>query len=581
MNMIIPDAVQNVGISFPLVVTNPFTEVQFECKNLDDFKSNFVDDLNHIIKTESFIHPDLINFDCEDCLAFPYVDKHNLKNVVGYAINGEAKEWDYSQTPAKVINSQKVSFAMGAKGVLANNTDINHINLVVATNDIHSFVKLAKTGITIIYDQDIDLAFEIINEGFRDEIFRVMLGEKEPKNNKDLFIPVDENFKKLNPLQFKKELHEKVNDLKKCFDIGSESKRTKSKTSLQIVSMSDVQAQAINWLWAGWLPLGKLTILAGAGGCGKTTLLLSLISSVTTGGKFPDGSNCNGVGSVIIFSTEDDPADTLKPRLMAAGANLNKVYFVQGRINEKGEKEAFDPSQDMDLLLDYAKQVSDLKLLMIDPIVSAVGGDMHRANDVRRSLQTIVDFAQHISCAVVGITHFAKGTSGTSPSERIIGSQAFTALARMVWTAARREDENDCILVRAKSNISELDGGVRYEIEQCTVADNIDATKTVWLGLIEGSARELLNDVEATSATSSVLDEAREFLIDILSPVDSLPTKEVEQLTKNAGLSWASIRRASAELKIKKSKIGADWVWKLPLGFSDTPKVLQEDKQTY
>ncbi|QFS16968.1 AAA family ATPase [Acinetobacter indicus] len=351
----------------------------------------------------------------------------------------------------------------------------------------------------------------------------------------------------------------------------------KGQVSLQIVNMATIQAQAINWLWSGWLPLGKLTILAGAGGCGKTNLLLALIATITTNGIFPDGSKCTDTGKVLIYSTEDDPNDTLLPRLIANGADLSKIDFIAGRINDKGEREPFDPTKDLPLLNAYAKQNPDIKLLMIDPIISAVGGDSNKATDVRRSLQVVVDFAQEFNCAVVGITHFAKGTSGSSPAERIIGSQAFTALARMVWSAAKREDENDCILVRAKSNISTLDGGIKYQIEPETVLENIETTKTAWLGTIEGSARELLSEAESTeNSNGTTVDMAKEFLIDLLSSVENMPSKEVQSQAKDAGFSPASIRRAQEKLNIKPFKPQGEKIW-----FWSLPKIHRLDEPTH
>lgn len=359
--------------------------------------------------------------------------------------------------------------------------------------------------------------------------------------------------------------------------------KPKGKASLQIVSMKDIQAQPIRWLWHGWLPLGKLTILAGAGGCGKTNLLLSLIASISLKGVFPDGTHCSDTGRILIYSTEDDPADTLKPRLIANGADLSKIDFIAGRINEKGEREPFDPTSDLPMIYDYAEKNPDIKLLMIDPIVSAIGGDINKATDVRKSLQVVVDFANQYNCAVVGITHFSKGTSGSNPAERVIGSQAFTALARMVWSVTRREDDGDCILVRAKSNISTLDGGIRYQLEEETIEGGIETTKTAWLGTIEGTAKELLNDAELSGGGNgdSALNMAKEFLVDILSTAGKMLSNDVQIEAKNAGYSVASIRRAKDSLGIKPFKDGSAWYWKLPLGFYDAPQVLPEHKQRY
>src|SRR3546814_19958719 len=94
----------------------------------------------------------------------------------------------------------------------------------------------------------------------------------------------------------------------------------------------------------------------------------------------------------MIWSSEDDPADTLVPRLMAMGADLNRVFFIDGRIDDKGNREPFDPAVDMDLLRATANDIGGVSLLMLDPIVSAVKGDMHKAKEVRRSLQAMIDF---------------------------------------------------------------------------------------------------------------------------------------------------------------------------------------------
>ncbi len=245
------------------------------------------------------------------------------------------------------------------------------------------------------------------------------------------------------------------------------------------VSAASIKPVAIRWLWPGWLAKGKLHILAGAGGTGKTTLLISLIATITTGGRWPDGSRCSEPGNALIWSSEDDPADTLVPRLAAAGADLNRVHIIQGRINAQGEADPFDPANDIALLRATANEIGGVSLLMLDPIVSAVKGDMHKANDVRRALQGVVDFAEQNLCAVVGISHFAKGGAGSSPADRVIGSQAFSALARTVLVAAKQEGTDMRVLARAKSNIGTDEGGVSYTIEPCDIGGGIEA-KGAW-----------------------------------------------------------------------------------------------------
>src|SRR5471032_1284906 len=165
-------------------------------------------------------------------------------------------------------------------------------------------------------------------------------------------------------------------------------------------------------------------------------------------------------------------------------------------IAQDGESVPFDPSQDIPDLRRAVDAIGGVSLLLIDPIVSAVAGDMHRANDVRRSLQAVVDFADAHGCAVIGITHFAKGGAGKAPQDRVIGSQAFGALARMVLVTAKEEGSNRRVMARAKSNIAPDDGGVAYSLELVSIAGGIEATHAVWDGAIEGTAREILGDVE-------------------------------------------------------------------------------------
>jgi hypothetical protein len=136
--------------------------------------------------------------------------------------------------------------------------------------------------------------------------------------------------------------------------------------------------------------------------------------------------------------------------------------------------------------------IGGISLLIIDPIVTAVTGDMHKANDVRRSLQTIVDFAAECNCAVLGITHFAKSIAGKNSAERIIGSQAFAALARMVLVAAKEEESDRRVFTRAKSNNSVDTGGYSYSIEALTLNQGIVATRVVWGEALEGSSRSIL-----------------------------------------------------------------------------------------
>jgi putative DNA primase/helicase len=342
----------------------------------------------------------------------------------------------------------------------------------------------------------------------------------------------------------------------------------------------DIKPQAITWIWPGWLPAGKLTILAGAAGTGKTTLALALAAVLTAGGRWPDGTYSKGKGNVLIWSSEDVADDTLVPRLIASGADLQRCHFIEG-IAQNGESMPFDPSQDIPELHRAAEAMGGVSLLLIDPIVSAVAGDMHRANDVRRSLQAIVDFAEAHSCAVIGITHFAKGGAGRAPQDRVIGSQAFGALARMVLVTAKEEGSSRRVLARAKSNIAPDDGGAAYTLELMTINGGIEATHAVWDGMIEGTAREILGEVEINEdGDSSTRDELARMLVDILKHAGGkMPTKQLMAEVRDAGHSWDTAKRLKKSLGIDSVKLsmGGAWLWCLPE--SKTTRVHEERTQ--
>ena len=339
--------------------------------------------------------------------------------------------------------------------------------------------------------------------------------------------------------------------------------------TVKIRCATDIKPLPITWLWPGWVPAGKLTILAGAAGTGKTTLALGLASVLTAGGTWPDGSACKRKGNVLVWSSEDVADDTLVPRLIASGADLSRCHFIEG-ITENGESVPFDPAQDIPELHRAVAAIGGVSLLLIDPIVSAVAGDMHRANDVRRSLQAVVDFAEAHQCAVIGITHFAKGGAGKAPQDRVIGSQAFGALARMVLVTAKEEDGARRVLARAKSNIAPDDGGVSYSLGMKTINGGIEATHAVWEGTIDGTAREILGEVEhdeSEGGDGGQRDDLERMLIDTLTDAGGrMATKALQAEIRDAGHSWDAAKRIKKSLGIEavKASMGGPWMWCLP-----------------
>lgn len=345
------------------------------------------------------------------------------------------------------------------------------------------------------------------------------------------------------------------------------------KWTAELTASSDVTPQPIRWLWDGWLAGGKLILLAGAGGSGKTTLSLGIAAITSTGRAWPDGTANPGPGNVLIWSAEDDIADTLKPRLMAADADHERIFFVSGRRNEHGELQPFNPARDFALLNERAENIGGVSLLLIDPIVALVAGDMHRANDVRSALQQLVDFAAKWDCAILGITHLAKGSQQSSPADRLIGSQAFSALARTVLIATQQEDSGSRILVRAKSNIGPDHGGITYDIEEIEVVAGITATRVNWGDSVSGAARELLAELERPEDGQQRSERlaAIIFLQEALAH-GPVATNHLKNEASEAGIAWGTIRRARGKMNITVTKNGMEgcWSWALaPEGAQD------------
>ncbi len=338
---------------------------------------------------------------------------------------------------------------------------------------------------------------------------------------------------------------------------------------VRLIRGDAVTLEPVRWLWPGFLPAAMLTILGGAPGCGKTTIALSLAATVTSGNTWPDGAGRSAPGDVVIWSGEDAHA-VLAARLVAMGADMRRVHFIDGITGSDGE--AFDPGRDMPLLEAKAEGLAAPRLLILDPIVSAVAGDSHKGAEVRRSLQPVVALAQRLGCAVVGVTHFSKGTAGRDPAERITGSIAFAALARVVLVAAKVKTSDDDgeprrVLVRAKSNIGPDDGGFAYTLDRVEVAPEVEGQRVVWLEALEGSARDVLAEAEADpdgDEESSALAEAVQFLRSELRDGPK-PAKAIFREARDAGHSERTIKRAKAELQAESIKEKPGWVWALPV----------------
>jgi len=329
---------------------------------------------------------------------------------------------------------------------------------------------------------------------------------------------------------------------------------------------SDLTPVPPQWLWLGYLVRGKLTILAGAAGTGKTSVAIDLGARLSVGAPWPDGSPAP-VGNVLILSGEDDFRDTLLPRFIAAGGDRTRFHTIVDVVDPQGRR-SFDAQNDIARLDEFSDKYPGPTLLIVDPITSVVGGDDHKNSQVRHALQPLVDLAERRGWAVLGITHFTKGTTGADPLERVTGSLAFGAVPRVVLVAAKNHGTEGPprVLTRAKVSIGADGGGFAYDVVETLIAepDEIATSKIKWGERLDGSARAIVAMVEATSQEVSREGAVVRWLRELL--VNTRTAEEVEDSGKAEGYSKSSIGRASQKLGVIKRKTGMDggWVWSLP-----------------
>jgi hypothetical protein len=255
------------------------------------------------------------------------------------------------------------------------------------------------------------------------------------------------------------------------------------------------------------------------------------------------------------------------------GANLDKIYFVTGHPLPDGEKRTFNPATDMPALVETAKNIpGGVRLLVLDPIVSAIGAktDSHKNSDTRSALQPVLKFAKDANCPVLGITHLTKGTQGHSPIDRVTGSLAFGALARIVMIAAKNE-RNDSempprVLALEKSNLGISGGGFGFDIIAEPLSGHKgNVTKVIWHPKIEGSARDILagmeRGIEKEGRPSTKISTAKTFLECFLMDGKEKRHAEIKEEALKQGISEKNLWRASEKLNVRRWRGTDGFIW--------------------
>lgn len=341
------------------------------------------------------------------------------------------------------------------------------------------------------------------------------------------------------------------------------------------VRLADVQREAVEWIWHGRIARGKLTLIDGDPGLGKSLLTLDVTRPVTTGSRWPDGQPCRVRGSVLLLGAEDGLADTVRPRLDEAGADVQHVYALP-TVGDPGSKR--QPCIPDDLAAVEAELLATgAVLLVIDPLMAFLAGDVHshRDQDVRRALAALAAMAERLGVAVVVIRHLNKSPGGPA-IYRGGGSIGIAAAARVVLAVgADPEDETRRVLVPVKTNLTAQPASLAYRL----VAASGGTVRIEWLGVSTVTAGQLLAapvDAEERNAGAEAEDFLRELLAD--GPVDA---QIVKQAAREDGIAEKTLWRAKSKLGVKtndRAGFGRGYPsrWSLP-GHETPTRAIQND----
>ena len=331
--------------------------------------------------------------------------------------------------------------------------------------------------------------------------------------------------------------------------------RTPGSCSVAFLRASDVQAEAIEWIWPGRLARGKITVLEGDPGTGKTTLALSLAAAISQGDPLPGETLGRRARDVLVFSGEDDIGDTLRPRLEAAGANLGRVVFEDLR---EPTAVPFILPRDF-AALEQAVIEHDAALVIIDPILSYLdpGIDSHKDQSVRAALMPVAAMCQRTGVAVLLLRHLNKDSS-KSALYRGGGSIAFAGVARLVLLAAKDPDEEGSyVLARTKGNLGRPPPALRYSIGS---GPNESGT-VLWGGESDHTADTLLAP-DKPGPKPDIHEQAKRYLSDLLAGGPRL-RRDIIEAAARVNLNEKAIERASAALGVVSEARGRERAWRL------------------
>jgi hypothetical protein len=335
--------------------------------------------------------------------------------------------------------------------------------------------------------------------------------------------------------------------------------------ALELVYLSEVTPEPVSWLWRGRIPAGKVTLLVGDPGAGKSFASLAIAATVTHGGALPDDDSALTLGRVLAWNGEDGLADTVRPRAEAAGVALERFASIEGTCDDAGRHVPFS-LDDAAALADKVRELRDVALVIVDPVAALLGGtDTHRDAEVRARLQPLVDLARETGVAVLAVMHLRKSEAQRT-LYRVGGSIGFVAMARSVLLAAVDPESGRRAIAPVKCNLCAPPQPVEYRID--------DEGRFWWSGVDNAlSAEHLLRTVQTVSR-GAALSEAVAFYRRVLSD-GARPVNEVNAEADALGISQSTRERARKKACVKSYRVGGlgeEGQWMLAL--DDSAKAL-------
>jgi hypothetical protein len=331
--------------------------------------------------------------------------------------------------------------------------------------------------------------------------------------------------------------------------------------------LSGIEPEEVSWLWPSWLALGKLALVDGDPGLGKSAMTLDLAARVSAGMAFPDGTPCEPAG-VVLLSAEDGLADTIRPRLDAAGADTSKILALATVPDDDGHDRLLSIPEDL-ALIERGIQRVGAQLVVVDPLMAFLSGktNSHRDQDVRRALAPLAGLAERTGACVLAVRHLNKAAAN-NPLYRGGGSIGIIGAARMAFVVGKDpQDENRRVLASTKINIAMQPVSLMFGLEEAESG----SVRINWLGQSEVSDKDILTTPQ-DQAQADARSEAVEFLNDVLAD-GPLPAKQVIEEADDSGIAEKTLRRAKKLLDVtayRESAVGEKrglgrWMWKLPM----------------